>query len=522
MTVPTERDKAIEFSPYRWQSECLEKWIEHKCRGIAHVVTGAGKTRLALMAVDYLRKNSQRPLNTMIVVPNCALMEQWVRELKNTFGVCHSIARVGGGFRGDTDAEFQVMVVNTAREALPRRRNALLAKDHSVLLICDECHHYGSKENRKIFCGMPQDIKNYYTLGLSATPYCEGFQTVLRPSLGEVICRYGHEDALKDKIIAPFIFEQIAVSFNGAEAESYARLSHEISVVYKKLCDCHKKLPKLPSSEFFPALNRLRDRGDELSERLFDLLMQRKRLVLEAESRINCAEKLVEALPEDNRIIIFCERISQTEAIYSSLENRFRRQIGKYHSARASELNRRDMRDFKSGAIRIMAACKALDEGIDVPEADVAIVISGTAVERQHIQRLGRILRRSADEDKLGVLYYLYVRRSSEDSRYLPEAADGNINVDLQYSVCDGFSCTEYEDAAVTVLNELKSRGADAARLKEARDCILNALVLADWKRPREYCAKKAAEASEAGDTHRENYWRCMKWMKDADNLHKR
>ena len=522
MAAPAERDKMTEFSPYRWQSECLEKWIDHKCRGIAHVVTGAGKTRLALMAVEHLRRNSQQPLNTMIVVPNCALMEQWVRELKNAFGVYHTVARVGGGFRGDADAEVQVMVVNTAREVLPQRRNALLAKDHAVLLICDECHHYGSKENRKIFCGITPNIKNYYTLGLSATPYCEGFQTVLNPSLGEVICRYGHEDALNDKIIAPFIFEQIAVSFNGAEAESYARLSLEISAAYKKLFAGHRKLPELPFSDFFSALNRLRDRGDELSERLFDLLMWRKRLVLEAESRICCAEKLVEALPEDNRVIIFCERISQTEAIYSSLENRFRGQIGKYHSDRASELNRRDMSAFKSGTIRIMAACKALDEGIDVPEADVAIVLSGTAMERQHIQRLGRILRRGTDADKLGVLYYLYVRRSSEDSRYLPDAADRNINVDLKYSQHDGFSCTEYEDAAAAVLDELKNRGANQAQLKEAKACISDALVLSDWKRPREYCAKKLAEAVEAKDTHRENYWRCMKWMKDADDLRKR
>ena len=521
MTVLSERDKVTAFSPYRWQSECLEKWIEHQCRGIAHVVTGAGKTRLALMAVEHLQRCVEQPLHTIIIVPSCALMEQWVRELKNTFGNCRNIARVGGGFCGDADAEILVMVVNTARQVLPQRRNTLLAKDHAILLICDECHHYASKENRKIFSGITPDIHHYYTLGLSATPYCEGFETVLKPSLGEVIFRYGHEDARKDQIIAPFIFEQIAVSLNGTEAESYAHLSHEISAVYKKLFDCHRTLPELPSPDFFPALNRLRDRGDELSQLLFNLMMQRKRLVLEAGSRINCAEKLVEALPEDHRIIIFCERISQTEALYSLLEHKFRRQIGKYHSARASELNRRDMREYKSGSIRIMVACKALDEGIDVPEADVAIVVSGTAVERQHIQRLGRILRRSADGDKLGVLYYLYVRQSSEDSRYLPEAADGNICVDLRYSLYDGFSCTEYEDAAAAVLDALKNKGADAAQLKEARSCISDALVLADWKRPNEYCVKKAAEAAEAKDTHRENYWRCMKWMKDAGNRQK-
>lgn len=294
------------------------------------------------------------------------------------------------------------MVVNTARKVLPQRRNTLLAKDHAILLICDECHHYASKENRKIFSGITPDIHHYYTLGLSVTPYCEGFETVLKPSLGEVIFRYGHEDARKDQIIAPFIFEQIAVSLNGTEAESYAHLSYEISAVYKKLFDCHRTLPELPSPDSFPALNRLRDRGDELSELLFNLMMQRKRLVLEAESRINCAEKLVEALPEDHRIIIFCERISQTEAIYSLLEHKFRRQIGKYHSARASELNRRDMREYKSGSIRIMVACKALDEGIDVPEADVSIVVSGTAVcrlsyaeRRWEVLRIGRLSKKA-------------------------------------------------------------------------------------------------------------------------------
>lgn len=522
MAVPAELADTMEFLPYRWQSECLEKWIEHSCRGIAHVVTGAGKTRLALMAVEYLQRNLKQPLNTIIVVPNCALMEQWVRELRNTFGGGHSIARVGGGFHGDTDAEYQVMVVNTARSALSQRRNALLAKDHAVFLICDECHHYGSTENRKIFAGVTPDMKNYYTLGLSATPYCEGFQTVLKSALGEVIYRYSHGDALKDRIIAPFIFEHIAVSFNGAEAESYAQLSYEIEAAYKKLVNYHKTLPELTSLEFFPTLCRLRGKGDELSECLFNLMMKRKQLVLKAESRISCAEKLVKALPENNRIIIFCERISQTEAIYSALEKNYRSQIGKFHSGRTTEQNRRDMGEFKSGAIRIMAACKALDEGIDVPEADVAIVLSGTSMERQHIQRLGRILRCSSDEDKLSVLYYLYVKQSSEDRRYLSNTEDDSINVDLKYSVRDGFSCTEYENTAVEVLSRLKIRGAGDTRLKEARDCILEGLMLADWKRPREYCTKKMAEAAEAKDTHRENYWRCIKWMIKANNLLKK
>lgn len=498
--------------PYRWQTDALEAWASNGCKGIAHVVTGAGKTRFALMAVKYLQNRSELPVNTIIVVPTCALMEQWIKELKNTFKG-DTISRVGGGFRGEPEADFQVMVVNTARVVLPQRRNALLAKSHKVFLICDECHHYGSKENRKIFSGISPESSAYYTLGLSATPYSAWFGVVLEPALGKVFYTYEHDDALKDEIIAPFVVEQIAVKFKAEEAEEYSKLSFDIALMLKKLLSSRKSLKNLPSAEFFAELRKLREAGDDLAGGVIDLLTRRKELVLLADSRMQCVQSLAEVLPTDSKIILFCERISQTDAVYSALEGKYRCCLGKYHSGRPKEQNRSDMREFKSGDIRIMVACKGLDEGINVPEADIAIIVSGTSMTRQHIQRLGRILRRSRDREKTGVLYYLYVEGSCEESRYIPELSGNAQNVDLKFSQADGFSCREYEDTANAVLESLKKRGADDRQFKEARDCILEGFVLADWKRPLEFCINKAEEMAAKQDIHGENYWRCMGWM---------
>ena len=212
------------MNPYRWQAECLEQWAAHNYHGIADIITGAGKTYLALSCMERLyaeRKNSGCPagasLRIKIVVPTVTLARQWRRSIRSAFpegfGGNAGIDLFGDGLRNNTGAPVAIYVLNSARFMLARQVLADMDTGSTVLLIVDECHHCASRENSRIFAFMTDPRfrrESFASLGLSATPECPGYQTILVPALGPRIYRYGYADALRDRIISPFSVFQSA------------------------------------------------------------------------------------------------------------------------------------------------------------------------------------------------------------------------------------------------------------------------------------------------------------------------
>lgn len=147
---------------YQWQEECLKRWKNNKSRGIVQAVTGSGKTLLALEAIRQLQKEVPGVLRIKIVVPTAELMRQWNRSLreylrseeKESFHEVSQGSRIGlrgSGYRDPLDRKYMIYVINSARYELAREILAELKNGDSVLLIADECHHYGSEQNRLIF-----------------------------------------------------------------------------------------------------------------------------------------------------------------------------------------------------------------------------------------------------------------------------------------------------------------------------------------------------------------------------------
>lgn len=210
------------------------------------------------------------------------------------------------------------------------------------------------------------------------------------------------------------------------------------------------------------------------------------------------------------RIIVFGERIEQADALYEQLAQLYPNQAARYHSEVDKEARRLALERYRHGEIRILVSCRALDEGFDVPSANVGIILSSSAVERQRIQRLGRILRRCEGKE-LASLYYLYVAESVEETAYFVDLPAGTGVCDLSFDTQSGaFLHPSYEAAANAVLAALKRKGAAPALLTEAERCISLGVVRPDWLMNEAYCAQ---ELSAAKTTSQRNYWICMRQM---------
>lgn len=399
---------------YHWQEECLAIWEQNDCRGIVQAVTGAGKTMLAVKAMEKLRQACEEDLWVAIVVPTRALMMQWSRLLQSRF------------WEEDvpTSPAYRIYVVNSARYQLARRILAKLRDGETVFLIADECHRYASEENRKIFEFVPHAGKTsgrYCSLGLSATLEDKDSVEMLEAALGRVIFRYSYRKALQEGIIAEFTLVQIALHFQRDEQEAYQELSDRMNTFRRQLYFRYPLLKKGGVS-FFAVLQALAKEENvtgRLAKSYLHLSWQRKRLVCMARNRLFCVCELLHSLDIRKKVLIFSESIGQAEMLCDMLREDYGDRVGKYHSKAGKLANENALERFRNREIFILIACKALDEGIDVPDAGIGIILSGTGMQRQRIQRLGRILRRSGRKER-AVLYYLFVKESTEEKIYFP------------------------------------------------------------------------------------------------------
>lgn len=495
---------------YTWQKECLEAWEQNQYHGIVQVVTGAGKTIMAIHAVLKLQKETEHPFRVRIVVPTNAIASQWKKQLLNIIPSCTKVGMYGGGLYDDPSQDYMIYIINSARYNLSRHILEDQKYGYGTFLICDECHHYGSKENRKIFEFLHHiDQNNYYSLALSATPAIkdpEG-RSIIKNALGDVIYRYGFTQASKHGTVCSFVVFQTRISLAPDEADKYAKLTNTIISITPKLYKAYPLL-KHAGNDFFILLQSYveEEDGEGIASQYSQLVKSRREIVLFAEERFSCTIALLKNLAPNEKIIIFSERISQAEELLKKLKEEHFNHVSHYHSELTPEARKRNLEDFKNGTNRILVCCKGLDEGADIPEASIAIVLSGTNTSRQRIQRLGRILRTHPDKS-IASLYYLYIGNANEDPAYLPDTTDESFSICHLYHCDDSFIHNAYENTCIYLLKHLRRNNKLMKEFLEFRSCMNEGAIRSDWLLSEEECKRKCKNAS---STHEANYWKTM------------
>ena len=391
---------------YAWQVEALEAWRRQGGRGVVEAVTGTGKTMVGVAASrDELVSGGQ----VCVVVPTRELLAQWHGQLVRLLPASASVGRLGDGHRdslGRHDA--LVAVVNSARagDLRPRRPGGLL--------VADECHRYGTAGNR-----LALEDRFVRRLGLSAT-YAradDGHLAWLDPYFGPTCYQMGYRRAIADGVTARVIVALLGVRFSPDEMSEYDELTHLMRTGRARLIG-RGSVPAEPVGAFLEAVARLARRGHDdedaaVARGYLRAMQDRRRLLAETPAKSDLLRSLVPALVGADRTIVFTQSIAAAERAASVLRDEGVR-CDALHSGLAVDRRRETLSRFARGALDAVAAPQVLDEGVDVPEADLAIVLASSRSRRQMIQRMGRVLRRKPDARRARFAV-VYVEGTVED-----------------------------------------------------------------------------------------------------------
>lgn len=507
---------------YSWQQHCIESWFSNGSHGIVQVVTGAGKTIMAIECAARLYAEAlhdQQRLFVKIIVPTRFLITQWktsLLEYCNELGITRSDIGVYHGEHKDRmDRKIMIYVINSARYTLARQIDNHLEQGDTVLMIADECHHYASNENRKIFEFLShlnnEKKQRYFSLGLSATPIVDQFEEVLIPSLGPLVFSFDFTSAMDMDVINKCILYHVAIQFDQTERSSYEKVSKSIKRLYAMGKNNLPESIRIGTKEYYWQLNHLRNSHNpdiaEWAAALSGMLLKRKSLIHNAPSRIASTLALVARLEPTAKIIIFSERIIQAEALYAKLIKGDSNRIARYHSEMGALAKRHALERFRNGQARILLCCRALDEGFDIPAADVGIVVSGTSSERQRIQRLGRILRRN-DGKIPSSLFYLYVDTTVEFPALFKEPIKGTYEFNLWFdNSTSEFLHPAYDQWASILISEERRKGLSVKKQQALSRILHMGKIRNDWILPESEIKIRLLQAT---SQHMRNYWIVM------------
>jgi len=429
---------------YDWQKKAVESWFKEK-RGTIKVVTGAGKTILALSIIEKLQEK-EKDLRVAIVVPTIVLLNQWYKEILEKSNLPEeAIGFLGAGFENSfqgRNIRILLCVLNSASKKISKMVNKEIGEQ--LLLVVDECHRAGAPEMRRLF-----RVKRKYALGLSATPERNDFEEefeeedIEEPDEFQVESKNNYENSLLGKEIGPIIYEMplkqayemgilpgFEIRHYGLKLTTKERLKYER--ISKSIQDLNSKLKEIGKGKSVDVENHLWSWCQKLSKEDSNLgrlafsfiwkARERKSLLYQAKVR---KEAVLSILKEefqynsDARAILFHEKINEVMDLYNQLTKK-KIPVVAENSQLPDDIRSQSIELFRKGIAKVIVSAKSLIEGFNVPVADVGIIVASNTSVRQRIQTIGRVLRKVKvrGQEKKAVVYVLYITGTTDEYIY--------------------------------------------------------------------------------------------------------
>lgn len=419
---------------YEWQKDALERWFKEGKKGTFKIVTGGGKTLLALAAAERLQNEEIKDLKVAIVVPTIVLMEQWYQEILEKGNIpAKFIGRLGGGYQDtfENDKVILICVLASASKKLPEIVNRSRIGSQ-LFLVVDECHRAGAPEMSRLF-----DIERAFVMGLSATPereedsdeevYWVDFEnSLLGKNLGRVLLELTYEDALKYGLIPPFTIKHYGLPLSPNEQYEYDQLTRALKDIKS---DLQNYIPrdKYGGALFYRWAQKISqlDKGEasRLAKKYVADVARRKMLLYRMISRKEAVIKLIKQELQRNkkaRILLFHESIQEANYLFNLLIQEGIPALVE-HSELSDSLRLKNIELFRQGICSVLVSVKSLIEGFNVPAVDVGIIVASSTAIRQRIQSMGRVMRPYKDEsgkEKTSLIHILYARNTVDEEIY--------------------------------------------------------------------------------------------------------
>src|SRR5215467_7837995 len=374
---------ALQVEPRPYQNEALANWLAAASAGVVVLPTGAGKTLVAAMAIH------EMGLWTLAVVPTLDLLQQWRTALASALSLNPAEIGLFGG--GEKEMKPITIITYDSAALYPRELR------HFGLLVFDECHHLPAPTYRLI----AESAFTPLRLGLSATPERSDMTHLdLEQLIGPEVYRRSPAELTEGRYLAQYKELRIDIVLSSEDETRYAEQRH----IYRSFLQRRHIVIHSPE-EFQQKIIFLSARDPEA--RIAMLAWREARnIAMNAPAKYVEIERLL-MLHAADQVILF----SEYNRVVDEISRRFCLPSITYRTP--NEERRAILERFRSGKYSKLVTGRVLNEGVDVPDCRVAIIVSGNSTKREYIQRLGRVLRPKAGK---ALLYELITSGTTEET----------------------------------------------------------------------------------------------------------
>ncbi|MFZ7137854.1 MAG: DEAD/DEAH box helicase family protein [archaeon] len=386
------------FKLRKYQEDAIQNWVNNSNQGIFAMATGTGKTFTALNALKKTLEKENK-IVTIISAPLIHIGQQWIREIKKMH--FDSDVIVANSSRtnwknqlvdnlldvenGISDNLFVVTTHNTLASSdfikiITDSKNRFKTLKH--FLIVDEVHGIGSKERQSGLLSLYD-----YRLGLSATPKrwfdFEGTEIILE-YFNQVIFDYPIHKAIESGYLTPYEYKPYFCSLTNEELENYKAETQKIAKAYYS------------------------SRENSEQNEIFTLIcIKRQKIIRNAKNKFTLFHEILSDIGKIHHCLIYCspQQIRNVQAILNKkgiIQHKFTEKERTRPEEMFDGLSERDfiLEKFSEGIYNALVSMKCLDEGVDIPPAQIAIMLDNSGNPKEYIQRRGRILRRYSGKNK--------------------------------------------------------------------------------------------------------------------------
>jgi len=409
------------------QLNVIDAWEKADRKGLIVFATGGGKT---LAAIEAIRRWADLGKPSLVLVPSELLHSQWLAELREELPNAQVLRAGAGVDRSDwlrslsfaTSAEHSSeprVILSTYQTAVTSDFLMRVRAGEHLLLVADEVHRMGAPDCRQLF-----SIEAGARLGLSATPRRYGDEI----GTNAIYSYFGDElephftlaDALhaEPPVLVPYDYFVETVTLTEDELDQWVALTKSLA-------------------------QEIARNDGQMSERALHLARQRARVVKSAEGKVDLARNVIrKQWRDEDRWLIYCDdrqHLAKVRAVVEPLGQ----PTFEYHSGN-SVLGPEVIRQFENGGV--LLAIKCLDEGVDLPYINKALILASTTNPREYIQRRGRVLRRR--EGKHYAVIYDVIAVDGEGIPVMPS----------ELPRAEEFAALASNRAGAVVLDQLRSK----------------------------------------------------------------